>query len=252
MRLDALAFAQWLSSPATGWNTLTLAASHLEHGRGFIGGGCYGLAFTARIVLALDACAVDACIRANPNKQHLAVIGNAALATVFRFDGKARPAGLLSSRNGAIRSIGAAGLILASELTGTCLGFRDCGAVLVAGGITPSDATWMMGLRLKEVVHQRYRLEHGLKNEAARLRYVEKNPQAAIGGLHNAAAECRMLQSRLDGYTGRYAKLLPELEGMLSELAADWPDGGLTDEQMHWLDNIFVDTAEFRHGLRRN
>ncbi|MGB9646570.1 MAG: hypothetical protein WCB44_15815, partial [Stellaceae bacterium] len=249
VRLDAVAFTQWLSSATTDWNTLTLALSHVEHGNRFMGGGRYGLAFTARIVLVLDARAVDACIRANPNRQHLAAIGNAALATVFPFDGKARPAALLRSRNAAIRSIGAAALISPLEIIGAPLGFRDCRAILVAGGVAPSDATWMMGLRIKDAIHQRYRLEDGLKNESARPRYVEKNPQAAMGGAHNADAELRMLHRRLDTYTKRYSGLLPELESMLSDIAADWPDDGLSDEQIHWLDNIFVDTAEFRHRL---
>ena len=249
VRLDAVAFAQWLASATTSWDTLTLALSNVEHGHVFVGGGRYGLAFTARIVIALDARAVDACIRANPNSQHLTVIGNAALAMVFPFDGKARPAALLRSRNAAIRSIGAAALISPLEIMSARLCFRDCQAMLVASGIAPSDATWMMGVRIKEAIHQRYRLEDALKNEAARLRYVEKNPQAAMGGVRNADAEMHMLRRRLDSYTERYTKLLPELEAMLTDMAADWPADGLSDEQMHWLDNIFVDTAEFRHRL---
>jgi hypothetical protein len=116
VRLDAVAFVQWLSSATTNWDTLTLALSHVEHGHRFIGGGHYGLEFTARIVIELDARAVDACIRANPNRQRLTAIGNAALAAVFPFDGKARPAALLRSRNAAVRSIGAAALISPLEL----------------------------------------------------------------------------------------------------------------------------------------
>ena len=249
VRLDAVAFAQWLSGATTNWDTLTLALSHVEHGHRFIGSGRYGLAFTARIVIGLDARAVDACIRANPNRQRLTAIGNSALAIIFPFDGKPRPAALLRSRNAAIQSIGAAALISLREIMGVPLGFRDCQAMLVAGGIAPSDATWMMGLRIKEAIHQRYRLEDALRNEAARLRYVEKNPQAAMGGAHKADAEMHMLRRRLDSYTERYTKLLPELEAMLTDMAAIWPGDGLSDEQMHWLDNIFVDTAEFRHRL---
>jgi hypothetical protein len=249
VRLDAVAFVQWLSSTTTTWDTLSLALSHVEHGHRFIGGDRYGLVFTARIVLALDAHAIDACISANPNRQRLAAIGSAAVAMVLPFNGKARPAALLRSRNAAIRSIGAAALVSPLEIMGPPLSFHDCRAALVAGGIAPSDATWMTGLRIKEAIHQRYRLEDGRKKESARLRYVEQKPEAAIGGTRTAEAEIRMLRARLDASTERYSKLLPELEGMIADMAADWPSDGLSDEQMKWLDNVSVDTAEFRHRL---
>jgi hypothetical protein len=249
VRLDAVAFVQWLSGTTTNWNTLMLALAHVERGHRFMGGGRYGLSFAARIVLSLDARAIDACIRANPNKQRLAAIGDAAHAMIFPFDGKARPTALLRSRNAALRAIGAATLISPLRIMGAPLSFRSCWSVLVAGGIAPSDATWMMGLRLKEAIHQRYRLEDGRKNDTARLRYVEKNPQEAMGGAKNADAELRMLRNRLDSCTERYSRLLPELEDMLIDMAANWPVAGLSDNQMQWLDNVFVDTAEFRHRL---
>jgi hypothetical protein len=249
VRLDEIAFVQWLSGATTNWNTLVQALAHVERGHRFMGGGRYGLSFTARIVLSLDARAIDACIQANPNKQRLAAIGNAAHTVVLPFNGKARPTALLRSRNAAIGAIGAAALISPLEIMGAPFSFRRCWSVLVEGGIAPSDATWMMGLRLKETIHQRYRLEHGRENDTARLRYVEKNPQSATGGAKNADAELRMLRHRLDSFTERYSRLLPELEDMLIDMAADWPIAGLSDDQMQWLDNVFVDTAEFRHRL---
>ena len=36
---------------------------------------------------------------------------------------------------------------------------------------------------------------------------------------------------------------------MLSDMAADWPNDGLSDAQMRSLEFIFVDTAEIRHRL---
>lgn len=250
LRFDTVAFVQWLSSATTiNWNTLALALSHVERGHVHLGSGYYGLKFTARIILALDARAVDTCIQTHPNNERLASIGNAAIEMAFPFDGKAQPSALLRSRNAAIRSIGAAALISPLEVMGTPLSFRDCRATLVAGGIEPSDATWIMGLRIKEAIHQRYRLEDALKNVAARLHYVEMNPQAATGGPQNADGELRMLRSQLDSHTERHSRLLPQLEGMLADMATDWPEDGLVDEQMQWLDNIFVDTAEFRHRL---
>ena len=156
VRLDAVAFVQWLSKATTNWDTFTLALSYVKRGP-FIGVRRYGLAFAARVVLTLDPRTIDDCIKANPNRQRLATIGSAALAMVFLFDGKPRPAALLRSRNAAIRSIGAAALVSSLEIMGPPIGFRDCRALLVAGGIAPSDATWITGLRIKDAIHQQYR-----------------------------------------------------------------------------------------------
>lgn len=249
IRADVVAFVQWLSSATTSWDTLTRGLSQVEHGRSFMSGRRFGLAFAARIVLSLDTHAIDVCIKVNPNRQRLAAIGDAVLAMVLPFDGKARPAALLPSRNAAIQSIGAAALLSPFEIMGTPLSFRNCRVALIAGGVAPSDATWMMGLRIKNAIHQRYRLEHARSNDLARLRYVEKNPQAAVGGPRNADAEIQMLHRRLGASAENYSRRLPELESMLTDMAADWPETGLSEEQMQWLDNIFVDTAEFRHRL---
>ena len=81
------------------------------------------------------------------------------------------------------------------------------------------------------------------------MRYVEQNPGKAMGGLRNAEAEIKMLRDRLHRAEEAYSKLLPELEAMLGDMAADWPAGGLSNEQMVSLDYIFVDTAEIRHRL---
>ncbi|MGD0023835.1 MAG: hypothetical protein ABSC37_04270, partial [Xanthobacteraceae bacterium] len=104
-------------------------------------------------------------------------------------------------------------------------------------------------MRIKNAIHARYRIEHGREQDGARLRYVEQNPGKAMGGLRNAEAEIKMLRDRLHRAEEAYSKLLPELEAMLGDMAADWPAGGLSNEQMVSLDYIFVDTAEIRHRL---
>ncbi len=107
----------------------------------------------------------------------------------------------------------------------------------------------MTGMRIKNAVHARYRIQHGREQNTARLRYLEQNPDKAIGGIRNTEAEMKMLRMHLDRGADAYAKLLPELEGMLTDMAADWPSGGLSDAQMQSLEFIFVDTAEIRHRL---
>ena len=70
-----------------------------------------------------------------------------------------------------------------------------------------------------------------------------------MGSNRNAEAEMTMLRAQLDRGADAYAKLLQGLEGMLSDMAVDWPSDGLSDAQMQSLKSIFVDTAEIRHRL---
>jgi hypothetical protein len=50
-------------------------------------------------------------------------------------------------------------------------------------------------LRIKRAIHQRYGLEQQCKQDDARLRYVEQNPDAANGGRRNADAELQWLRN---------------------------------------------------------
>jgi hypothetical protein len=58
-----------------------------------------------------------------------------------------------------------------------------------------------------------------------------------VGGIHKAVSEQEMLRRRLKGNAERHDALLVELESMLSDIAADWPLGGLADEQMVSLES---------------
>lgn len=107
----------------------------------------------------------------------------------------------------------------------------------------------MTGMRLKNAVHARYRIEETLKQNAGRLRYLEQHPDKAMGGIRNAAAETAGLRRQLDYAEQARTKLLPELEQLLGDIAADWPAAGLSNEQMQSLEFIFVDTAEIRRRL---
>jgi hypothetical protein len=70
-----------------------------------------------------------------------------------------------------------------------------------------------------------------------------------MGGIRNAAAETAGLRRQLDHAEQARTKLLPELEQLLGDIAADWPAAGLSNEQMQSLEFIFVDTAEIRYRL---
>jgi hypothetical protein len=241
-----LALSQWLSRATLEWSTFDAAVFRIGHPDRVL--GHFGLGFAARAILATDAKVIDDWISAHPDHPTVAVIGTAALSMVFPFDHEAAVAPLLESTNVAIKCLGAASIVCPVGL-GSPLSLRDCHKALVAAGFAAADATWMTGTRIKNAVHARYRIEHGREQDSARLRYVEQNPEKAMGGLRNAEAEIKMLRDRLDRAKDADSKLLPELEAMLSDMASDWPAGGLSNAQMASLDFIFVDTAEIRHRL---
>jgi hypothetical protein len=246
VRVDEIALAQWLTRATLEWSTFDAAVSRIGHPDRVL--GRFGLGFAARVILGTDTSAIDGWIAAHPDHPAVAVIGSAALTMVFPFDTQAAVAPLLESKNAAIKCLGAASIVCPVGLKAPS-SFRDCHRTLVAAGFAVADATWMTGMRIKNAVHARYRIEHGREQDSARLLYVDQNPDKAMGGLRNADAEITMLRDGLNRAEEAYLKLLPELEAMFVDMAADWPAEGLSREQMVSLDHIFVDTAEIRHRL---
>jgi hypothetical protein len=210
--------------------------------------GRFGLSFVIRVVSRVNPAVIDDWISSHPDHPAISVIGSAALKMVFPFDERAAVSSLLGSRTPAIKCLGAAALVRPIGLESN-LSFRDCLEALVAAGFAPTDAIWMTGLRIKNAIHARYRLEHMREQTNARLQYVEQNPDKATGGFRNAEAEINMLRAQLNHAEESYSSLLPELESMLCDIAVNWPTTGLSDDQMLSLENIFVDTAEIRYRL---
>ena len=249
--LDALAFAQWISRSKLDWSTFLDAESRIERPYAPAIRGRFGLKFVAEIVLAVEPRSVDDWIAKHSGDPMLAVLGSAAVNIVFANDGPGRIASLLGSRTPAIQCLGAAALVSPHPFR-PALSYCDAQRALVAGGIPPGEAVWMMGLRIKNAIHQRYGLEYTREQCEARSRYIELKPDAAIGGARNADAELRSLRIQRDHAVERNMKLLPQLETMLSDMAAGWPEHGLSAAQTAGLDNIFVETPEIRYRLAEN
>jgi hypothetical protein len=248
-QLSAIDFAQWISGAPLSWHTFDRAVHRIGHHDYSINGGRYGLSFAARIVAAIDPRAIDAWIARHPNRLRAAIIGSAVLPSMFDSDMLARAALLLKSRIPAIKCLAAALHVFPIFPVPSLAGFRDCRRALVDGGINPEDAVWMMAYRIKGAVHGRYWAQHQLEGNQARLRSLEANPDAAMGGRRNFDAEMRSLRTQIDRFTQRLSELTPKLEGMLSDLAADWPPNGLSNGHMESLDCNFVATPEIRHRL---
>jgi hypothetical protein len=247
--MSAIDFAQWISGAPLAWHTFDRAVYRIGHPDFLLGAGRYGLRFAAQIIAVVDPRAIDAWIARHPNRLRVAIIGTAVLPTMFDSDMLTRAALLLRSRIPAIKCLAAALHVCPIFPVPSLAGFRDCRRALVENGIDPGDAAWMMAYRIKRAVHARYWDQHQLDGNQTRLRSLEANPDAAMGGRHNFDAEVRSLHTLIEKSTERLSELAPELEGMLSDLAADWPPDGLSDGQMESLDYNFVNTTEIRHRL---
>jgi hypothetical protein len=248
--LDILAFAQWISGSQIGWDAFRDAVTSVERAHAPPIHGHFGLKFVARIILSFDPHAIDAWIAKRAGQPVVAIIGSAVVNAVAFADTQTHVVRLLGSRTPAIQCLAAASLILPNPFRPVAADYRDGHRMLVEGGIAPGVATWMMGLRIKDTIHQRYGLEHRREQWEARLRYLEQNPDAAMGGGDNLDAELGSLHAQLDDVSRRYAKLLPELEQMLSDMAAVWPAQGLSPDQMDALENISGDQTSPRPKAR--
>ena len=241
--LDVLSASQWLTGARLQWSDFQVATGRLQH-PWLDSSGIFGFFFVARAVLRVDPGAVGRWVIAHPHRPALASIAGLLSRLAMRAGALTS---LLGSEVPSFRLVAAAALVSPVFPPATPTKVRDILTTLVRHGFDQGDAVWIAGLLIKEAVHSRYQLEDGQEKSTARLKYLERKPKEAFGGMHDA--EQRHLQQRIADMNKCYATLLPKLEEMLSELAAGWPSGGLADGQLAQLENIFVDTAEIRLRL---
>ncbi|MGY3138344.1 hypothetical protein ACVWZM_009026 [Bradyrhizobium sp. USDA 4501] len=249
LSLDAVDLAQWISGAPLNWSTFDLAVQRIGHPDIGISPGRYGLSFVARIVTAIEPRAIDRWIAGHRNRLRVATIATAALSSIYDADVLGRANLLLKSAIPSLKCLAAAHHVCPVFPEPSLERLRDCHKCLVANGIEPGDATWMVAYRIKHAIHGRYWAEHQIDETRARLRYLDSNPEAAAGGQHNFDAEVNMLRNQIDNASERLSKLASDLEAMLVDLAADWPSDGLSDDQMLALEYNFVSTPEIRYRL---
>ena len=245
--LDAVAFAQAMTGAKIGWDSFQYAASNLRaSGTRFYGD--FGLIFAIRVVLAANPDAVDIWIGKHPNEPVLAAVGRVVTEHLLFEPDEAFALSLLKSRRTLVQCLGAAFLIYERRPEAR-LGVGKCWQMLVDAGIEAGDAIWMVGARLKDAIHQRYGLEDRIEKNNARLDFLRRKPEAAVGGLRNAAAEISRLQKQSTDASDRLSQLVHDIDTSLCEMAACWPAQELSEAQMQSLEHIFMDTPEFRYRL---
>lgn len=249
VRVDILAFTQWLSTASLNWDSLSTANTYVVYGHEPILCGYYGLTFTARIALAIDARTLDGYWRKPPLDWRIAAIGRAALNIALPLYGKPRADALLKSRNAAIRCIGATALITPPDIFSNTLSLRDCHEVLTKNGIASSDSIWILGIRVKETIHDHYRLQSAQEGESARLQQIERDPTTVYGGSGNYATEAQAIKDRLASLHDRHLQTKTSVDTSLSDIADLWPSSGLNEAQLKWLDQSLIRKTEFRYRL---
>ena len=243
--LDAIASSQWVTNAKLAWVDLQNACYRLGH-PWIDGSGVFGFAFVVKCVLRLDPSTIDRWVAAHPQAPSLATIATVLARTAMRA-GALRP--LLKSDVPALRLMAAAALVSPVFPPRRPIGVGDVLPALNTGGTDAGDAIWIAGSLIKEAIHGRYRLQGGRKETTARRDYLDRHPENAFGGARNAEGEKQSLERRLAELNAQYETLIPALEQSLVELAASWPQKGLSETQLLQLDNIFVDTAEMRFRL---
>jgi hypothetical protein len=238
----ALGWALHFEARSLNWETFMLARSLLKHSPLPVRVGRYGFRFALRLALrlALHLGPADLDRWVSAKTGHPALLSMLqAIAHEFLFAPDHRFAhSLLACRNPLLRAFGAVVIVGIDEDSDVGQGF----ARLVRGGIAPGDALWLAASRLKEAVHQRYRLTSRNADAHAELRQRSSSPQSDARRLDR-------LEERAELSKAQLAEHEQTLEGILSALAACWPDDGLTSSQLENLAPVFVETTEIRHRL---
>jgi hypothetical protein len=247
--VSTAAAAQFITTGALDW--ATFQAAYLRGGRTFdidIGRN-YGLSMLFEIILTVDPTLLNDWIAVRPNDLSLAIIARVAFRKLTFAANTMLASALLGSSNRTLQCLAAAAIVMPAFEQGSNRTVRQCWQLLVNGGIDPGDAIWMTGARLKEAIHARYRAESHIQQQTDRLCFLHRKPDAAMGGIWNAAAEARSCEQQIEDTSRSLAALLQTIETTLTELAECWPEAGLSDIQMGFLENIFVSTPEFRLRL---
>ena len=177
--MNAIDLAQWVSGAPLNWSTFDRAVHRIGHPDIGISPDRYGLSFATKIVAAIEPRAIDRWIRAHRNRLRVATITSAMPPSMY--DADARPRDLASQKRLSSPAMSSRRVLCCPRYSRNLFlkTFGIAARALVANGIDPCDATWMMAYRIKGAIHGRYWAEHQLEQAQARLRYLEGNPEAA-------------------------------------------------------------------------
>jgi hypothetical protein len=245
------AAAQALLQQPLSWKTLEYATAVISNPHRVGGGGRFGFRFVVKLFARTNVAGLDRWIRRNKvaDPRLAAVVGALADDLIWQGSSETLARRLLQSANPLIRCLGAAAILHHPLRTAPPHTYGECCRIFTAGGIDAADAIWMASPRLKNAIHARYGGEHSLPQIRARRRYIEIKPDAAIGGTRHAQAECERLEREEAQCVANIAATENAIEQTLDDMARCWPSGGLSKEQMQWLDTAFVQTVEIRHRL---
>lgn len=248
--VQELSIAQALTRRDLNWELLTIAQSYTRHPYDVSAGQRYGLSFAARLGLKLDPSAVSSLMTRMPNHPMLAAIARAGVDSLWNDKGEAALR-LLLSGNPLFTALAAVSVVMEETESGYRRSYREINELLKGAGVDAADAIWLSGVRLKEVVHARYSARHRIEELSRWLEVLRVFPDRAVGGEENVAREIGRLEKELSAIQSREAICEATIEQILTEMAECWPEDGLNDQQMKFLEAIFVNTPEIRYRLAK-
>lgn len=245
----ALALAKALKNGTLSWGSSRTACSCVAHPYDVSFGRNYGFAFACRLAIRLNPSAVGKWIDIIESSPPL-------LVTLIRsavddlWVNKVRATNcLLRTGNPFLISMAAAMIAAPHHDRPLKNTYKDAFDVIEGAGVDSGDAVWLAGLQLKEVVHERNRLEGRVDQNLHNLSVVNANPEKALGGASNAPGEISRLEAEQESLAVAWADCIATLEGILFDMGECWPAKGLDNSQHVNLENLFVDTAEIRYRL---
>ena len=248
-RLEAIAFAHWVSSGKLESNSFRDAIYRTKRFHGNISTGSYGFYFVARIILAIDSQVIDNWIETYPYQLSLSDIGSAAIWFVSPSGFLSQVPYLLKCRTPSIKCLAAASLVCQSDYGTPSLNYGDFVKLLVENGIDPGDAIWMSGFWLKESIGNKRFIEQRIQQFKSRIKSYEEDNNNVVGNYHLVEMELCKLRNECEDAERQLPKLPSDLDSMITMMADAWPKDGLSDDQMIALENAFVDTSEIRYYL---
>lgn len=180
-RLPDLAKAQDLFVCQNDWKSFEQCFAQLDHFWDVRGTPRWGFEFILKLALMYDANALDRWTCAQRAEFALSALTGVLVGARADTFGVADLSPLLNARNPKLKLLAAASVVAGPPTQDISCEFEERWVHLTTGGINPADAIWMAGMLLKQAVHQRYRTEGTIHNHQARLRYIERRPEAALG-----------------------------------------------------------------------
>ncbi len=132
----------------------------------------------------------------------------------------------------------------ATSLASESVSYHTIVSKLKEQGISSADAIWLTGHFLKDAVHR----HHIIASQGKRLLFDARHEQSRRTSKASSRVSSWLAEQRADHAKRKLDHEL-RLNNLFNDIAAAWPNDGLSEQQMKVFDIAFVDTADMRLRL---